>query len=291
MRLIGHLPAEASARTFGDFLFVEGIDNQIDHEKDAGWAIWIRDEDKIQEALALLDAFRASPADPKYSAKAREATQLRAAKEKDAAAFRKRMITPDQVFRPVGGYRFGPLTAGLILVSVAVFVLSKFGKEPHQISALFITDYLNSGLQEVRSGQIWRLFTPMFIHFTVLHILFNMMWLHDLGSMIEARQGALRLALLVFLIAGFSNLGQYPVSGPVFGGMSGVVYGLLGYVWMRGKFDPASGLALHQSTVLMMLIWFFACLAGFVGQVANTAHAVGLVMGMVWGYVSSLRAG
>lgn len=292
MRLIGHLAGESSAQTFGDYLYVLGIDNQIDFEKDTGWAVWIHDEDRIQEAMQLLETYRTNPADPKYAAKARDAGQLRAAKQKDDAAYRKRMITPDRVFRPVagyGGYRIGPLTAGLIMASAGVFLLSRLGREPQHVSALFMTDYLNSGLVEIRSGQVWRLFTPVLVHFGVLHILFNMMWLHDLGSMIEARQGSLRLALLVLVIAGFSNLGQYLVSGPVFGGMSGVIYGLLGYVWMRGKFDPASGLMLHQSTVIMMLIWFFACLVGVIPGVANTTHTVGLVMGMAWGYLSSLR--
>ena len=126
----------------------------------------------------------------------------------------------------------------------------------------------------------------MFIHYGILHILFNMLWLHDLGSMIEGRQSTQKLAFLVFAIAGISNLAQYVVSGPKFGGMSGVVYGLLGYIWMRGKFDPGSGLFLHPSTVTMMLIWFVICLTGFVGA-ANTVHATGLAMGMAWGYFSS----
>jgi len=71
--------------------------------------------------------------------------------------------------------------------------------------------------------------------------------------------------------------------------MSGVIYGLLGYVWLRGKFDPGSGLYLHPSTVTMMIIWFFLCLTGIVGSIANVTHAVGLGMGMAWGYLSSLR--
>ena len=98
-----------------------------------------------------------------------------------------------------------------------------------------------------------------------------------------------RLALLVVVIGVCSNLAQYYYSGPVFGGMSGVVYGLLGYIWIRGKFDPGSGLYLHPQTVIMMLIWFVACFTPLVPHVANTVHAVGLVIGIVWGYLSSLR--
>ena len=92
-------------------------------------------------------------------------------------------------------------------------------------------------------------------------------WLRDLGSMIEERQSTRRLALLVFTISAASNLAQYLVSGPRFGGMSGVVYGLLGYIWIRGKFDPSSGLFLHPTTVQMMLIWFVLCRPVFSGDV------------------------
>lgn len=129
----------------------------------------------------------------------------------------------------------------------------------------------------------------MFIHMTITHILFNMLWLRDLGSMIEARQSSLLLAVLVLVFAAGSNLAQYFVAGPGFGGMSGVVYALVGYIWIRGKLDPGSGLYLHPTTVTMSIIWFFACLFHLVGDVANTAHAAGLLMGMTWGWLSSIR--
>ena len=140
---------------------------------------------------------------------------------------------------------------------------------------------------EISQGQIWRLFTPMFIHFGIIHLLFNMLWLRNLGTMIEKRQNTWILVLLVLVIAAASNLGQYAVSGPRFGGMSGVVYGLLGYIWIRGKFDPFSGLFLHRQTVVMMIVWFFLCLSGVIGNIANTAHGVGLVLGIVWGFISA----
>ena len=116
-----------------------------------------------------------------------------------------------------------------------------------------------------------------------------MLWLRDLGSMIEGRQSTRQLALLVVLMGVCSNVAQYFASGPMFGGMSGVVYGLLGYIWIRGKFDPGSGLFLHQTTVVMMLVWYVLCLMNLLGNIANTAHTVGLFMGMGWGYLASLR--
>jgi GlpG protein len=107
--------------------------------------------------------------------------------------------------------------------------------------------------------------------------------------MIEGRQSWRMLAVLVLVIAVGSNLAQFFYAGPVFGGMSGVVYGLLGYIWMRGKFDPGSGLYLHPTTVTMMIIWFLACFTPFIPHVANGTHAAGLVIGLAWGYLSSLR--
>ena len=295
MRIIGHLDNEANARTFADFLYVQGIDNQLEFQKEEGWAIWVRDEDKLENATRLLAGFRQSPTDARYQTESKGAAQLRVQEEKNAEAYRKKTRGRRDLFRPLAAYGFGPLTFALIVLCVVVFIWSRFARDLDAIHALFISEQigghrdLSAMLPEVRHGQVWRLFTPAFIHMGALHILFNMLWLRDLGSMIESRQGSLHLALLVLVLAGLSDFGQYYVSGPIFGGMSGVVYGLLGYIWIYGKFDPGSGLFLHPSTVNMMLIWFVLCYTNLLGPVANTAHAVGLVSGMAWGYLSSLR--
>ena len=295
--MIGHLADDKAARTLADYLYVQKIESHLEFDKAEGWAIWINDEDRIEEAARLLTEFRANPNAPKYRAEARSASELRAEAKKDEAKYRKKLSDRRQLFRPLSDYGFGPLTIGLIAISVIVAIYSKLGDDPQPIMRLFITDYMvsdrflewNSSLPEIMHGQVWRLVTPIFIHFSALHILFNMLWLRDLGSMIEGRQSSRMLAVLVLAIAACSNLVQFWYGGPVFGGMSGVVYGLLGYIWIRGRFDPGSGLYLHPSTVTMMLIWFFACFTPLIPHVANAAHAAGLVMGLAWGYLSSLR--
>jgi GlpG protein len=294
MRLIGHLAEETAARTFADYLYVQGITSQVEFEKPDGWGIWINEEDRIEEASGLLATFRQNPTDPKYRAEAKSAAERRAEVEKDEAKYRKKVTDGRHLFQPLRDYGFGPVTAVLIVLSVVVFILSKFGNDPQPVMGLFITDFTTGitfgpHLPEIQHGQLWRLITPIFIHFGAMHIIFNMMWLRDLGSMIEARQSSWRLAVLVLAVAACSNLAQFLMAGPVFGGMSGVVYGLLGYIWMRGKFDPGSGLYLHPTTVTMMIIWFFLCFTPIIPHVANGVHAVGLVMGIAWGYLSSLR--
>lgn len=294
MRVIGHLTTEESARRFGDYLFVQGIDNQVECQKNDGWAIWVTDEDKLQSAAELLSAFRENPTAPQYQLPARKATALREEQAREDAAYQKKVHDRRDVFRSTDGFGFGPLTFGLIVVSVLVYILITVGSRSQWLTMLSITNHStvyngDFSLPEIRHGQVWRLITPIFLHFGILHILFNMLWLKDLGSMIESRQGPGYLALLVLVVAAFSNVAQFYFSHtPAFGGMSGVVYGLLGYIWMRGKFDPGSGLFLHPSTVTMMLIWLVVCYTGLMGPVANTAHTVGLALGMAWGYLASL---
>ena len=289
MRLIGHLADESAARRFANFLYVQDIQNQLEHEKSDGWGIWVSDEDKLRTAAGLLNEFRQNPKDPKYR-RQDKAEELRAQKEKENEAYQKKIQTRRHLFQPLTPYGFGPLTFALIVGCLAAYAVSGFSNDMAALHRLFITEVTGNTFPEIKHGEIWRLLTPIFIHFSALHIIFNLLWLRDLGSMVEGRQSTLHLLALVVVIGVGSNVTEMLYShNPIFGGMSGVVYGLLGYIWVRGKMDPASGLMLHPSTVTMMLIWFFICLTGKVGNIANGAHAGGLLMGMAWGYLSSLK--
>jgi GlpG protein len=294
MRLIGHLPNEASALTFSDYLVGNGISNEVESEKE-GWAVWIHSEDELPRAKELLTKYAGNPNDPEYVRKALKtrATRRKLAEEEEEGA--NRTFDRSQVFAKSLPYGVGPLTLVFVVLSVAIAVLAWVGFADRIKAELMMTQispegYARRGLLEIRDGEFWRLLTPVFIHYAPLHLLFNMLWLLDLGSMIESRQGTGRLGLLVIIIGIVSNLAQNWTSGPNFNGMSGVVYGLLGYIWMKGKFDPACGLYLHPHTVAMMLIWFFLCLANLIPHIANTAHAAGLGLGIVWGYLASLNS-
>lgn len=177
--------------------------------------------------------------------------------------------------------RISPLTIALIAISVLVTLVSQFGQNREMVYGLLML------MDRIMAGEIWRVITPIFLHLGLLHIVFNMLWLYDLGGMVEIRQGTTRFAILVGITAVISNFAQLLWDGPGFGGMSGVVYGLLGYVWAQGQFNPRAGLILHQAIVIMMLIWFFVCWLGLVGNVANMAHTMGLVSGVALGWAYS----
>lgn len=138
-------------------------------------------------------------------------------------------------------------------------------------------------------GEYWRLVTPVFLHFGIFHLAFNGLWLWELGRRIETLAGTLHMLMIVLLMAIASNVGQYLWSGPaLFGGMSGVVYGLLGYVWIRNRVSPRAILSLPGGLLGFMLIWLLAGMSGFMEllmgvNIANAAHAIGLISGMVLG--------
>jgi GlpG protein len=287
--MIGHVATEPAARTFSDYLYVKGIRNQLEAEADGTWAIWIHGEDELEQARSLLRSFLVNPDDAGVKRTAAHARELAAREEEEEVTARKWRFDRDRLF-PSGWSANGPLTLTLIAISILVYVIREYTSLSGWTQYLFIADLIISPtreLPEVREGQVWRLLTPIFLHFGVLHILFNMLWLRDLGSMIENRLGTLYLLLLVVVVGVGSNMAQYFVTGnSQFGGMSGVVYGLLGFIWMKGRYDPGSGLYLHQSTVAMMLIWL---VFGYTGalHIANTVHTVGLAVGVVWGFVSA----
>ena len=128
--------------------------------------------------------------------------------------------------------------------------------------------------------------TPIFLHFGPLHLLFDMYMLYLLGSLVEARRGSWLLAGLVLASAVASNVGQYWQHGPNFGGMSGVDYALFGYCWMQSRFDPRRDIFISPRTVAMLMLWLFICMfSKSAGDIANTAHVVGLAIGLAAGYL------
>jgi len=175
------------------------------------------------------------------------------------------------------------LTVALIAICLIMALLSQLGAN-RQVVVVFLVNWY-----ELSQFELWRLVTPIFLHFGILHLGFNMLWLWQLGGVIEMRFSTRRLLLLVVVIGVLSNLAELAWSGPFFGGMSGVVYGLLGYVWMQAKFNPWSGLFVPQQIIAMMLAWYLLCWTGWFGNIANMAHTAGLVSGVLWGYLESVR--
>lgn len=146
--------------------------------------------------------------------------------------------------------------------------------------------------RDIKKGEVWRLFTPMFLHFGPMHIAFNLYWLWSLGALIEIRYRSARYLLLVLGLAMFSNIPQALFSGTNFGGMSGVNYGLFGFMLLNQKYHPTPSFRLDKHTVFMMIAWLVICfLGGANSGIANWAHGFGFLGGAGVGFTIAMMAG
>ncbi|MDU8432457.1 rhomboid family intramembrane serine protease [Pseudomonas syringae pv. actinidifoliorum] len=193
--------------------------------------------------------------------------------------------------------RNSPVTALVLLVTLLVAGVTLLGDNLEAIRWLTFQDFRINGeyatflpLSEMlASGQWWRIVSPMLIHFGILHLAMNGMWFWELGRRIEVRQGSVSLLLLTLLFSAVSNYVQYLFSGPsLFGGLSGVLYGLLGHCWIYQMLAPNPVYRLPRGVLIMMLVWLALCLSGLVsmlgfGEIANGAHVGGLIIGCITG--------
>lgn len=149
--------------------------------------------------------------------------------------------------------------------------------------------------EKISEGEVWRLFTPALLHSDIFHILFNMLWLIALGSQMELRMSKWQFILLILIVAVVSNTAQYLMSGANFIGISGVLTGMLAYVWYRQRYMPWEGYQFLPSTFTIMAVFILGLAAlqtgsffteiyfntSFSPGFANTAHIVGAITGYV----------
>ena len=129
--------------------------------------------------------------------------------------------------------------------------------------------------------------TPALMHFSAIHLIFNLGWWLHLGDRLIKRTSA-KMLLVLFVVSGLvSNWAQYFFVDKNFGGLSGVVYALLGYAWVYGARHTSEAPLVEKPIVGFMLIWM---LVGFSDvlfiNMANWAHLFGLLSGMLLGVFS-----
>jgi GlpG protein len=141
----------------------------------------------------------------------------------------------------------------------------------------------------IRIGELWRLISPIFLHFGPMHLAFNGLYLYRYGTLIEQKKGHWKMLAIILLAAVIGNVAEGMWQGfrgdPLasFGGMSGVTFGLGGYLWMKGKVAPYEKLGLSSYDVGFMLAWLVLCMVTtLVGAmaIANAAHLMGMAAGM-----------
>ena len=322
MRQLTTLKDEAAAQRFAAWLVTQKIEAHAEQEKE-GWAIWVREEDQLKAAKEQLAQYQADPEHTRY----KSAVQQAAAMEREEQLKRERsQKNTIEMSRNWGGPGAGPakkrpIVLVMILASILVAVLTNFGESNHElIGGLQINGARALGKvgpdgklrtpivpvwSSIQAGQISRLVTPIFIHFGLMHLVFNLWMLYDFGGQIEHQLQSWQFLLLVLVIAVGSNVVQVVVDSllkrPEFpyagnhGGMSGVIYGLLGFLYIRANLLQDRAFQLPSQTALIAFIWLVGCIfwnylpRNLVGDdaphIANGAHVGGLLIGMALAFI------
>ena len=273
MYRVKQLDASLDLGGFSQWLRSQGVPHRISAEGDFQ-VLWLENQEHAEPVLEALDRFLAEPA-------IRQAVEH----QNRSPVFVQGRWQPSP--------RHAPLVLGIIVLGVLMAWFTSLGSNQFTANLLIIdpraygwdsmAERLDALSATLASGQVWRLFTPDFLHFSWTHIIFNSVMLWFLGSQIEWFDGRTRLVVLFIVTSLLSNGLQYMVSGPFFGGLSGVVYGILGYCWLsqrtlpRFQFPPA----LVTFAVVWMVIGFTPVpeMLGL-GRMANEAHLGGFVAGL-----------
>lgn len=273
MYRVKQIEAGTDLAGFSRWLKEQGVEHRIT-EEGGGQVLWLENPDYAEPVLQALDRFLSEP-------------ELREQVNE---------IAHSPVFvrgRWQPSPRHAPFVLTLIIIAACVAWLTGLGQN-NLSTYLMMTDprvydfgtlaaRVQALVATLGHGEVWRLFSPDFLHFSWTHIVFNSVMLWFLGSQIEWFDGRQRLLVLFIVVSLLSNGFQYLMSGPLFGGLSGVVYGILGYCWLsqrrraRFQFPPA----LITFAVAWMALGFTPLpeVLGL-GRMANEAHLGGFLAGL-----------
>ncbi|BBT68586.1 rhomboid family intramembrane serine protease GlpG [Aeromonas caviae] len=258
------------AQALVDYLATLGIPCELT-QSELGVSVWLADERRLAQAQQEVKRFLSEPNHPRYMEASWQSGHADARID-----YSKGMTDPVTDFL----HQAGPLTLVVIIACLAIYALDAIGLPIFDELAFHPT------LAQFTDWQAWRYVTPAFIHFSVLHLVFNLLWWWYLGGQIEQRLGSGKLFILLIVGAALPNIAEFFASGPRFGGLSGVVYALLGYSWLRTRLQPDCGLAMPPALMGFMLVWLVLGFLDMLGTpTANMAHLVGLLVGLAQGWL------
>lgn len=260
-------------QAFIDYMAAKKVHIKMTSDGDGQFSLWLIDDSQFVFVDAELKDFLAHPDASKYQAASWEVG--------DASLVSFRYTSPN--FLSYIHEHAGKVTLGVMIMAIIAYGLTLFGLQ----GAVF--SFMHFPAESGQKWQVWRWFTHGLLHFSLLHIVFNLLWWWQLGGSIEKRLGSGVLASIFFISAAGSGLAQYSIEGANFGGLSGVVYALVGFLWMFGWQKPQVGLGIQKSILVFMLAWLILAFIQPFYPIANSAHLAGLVIGMALGLYEARR--
>lgn len=319
MRELATLPNQQDAQVLVDYLLTQKIPAEV-RQDDGQPVVWVREEDHLERAKIIWAEFAGQPGDPKYRAASKPAQELRKLQQKLEKKTASQLIDAADFWDNPDPRRL-PVTMTFIVLCIVFSVYTELGHNRNRLNQFMFFDhnatYLPAGtkaspeeiaakreeqLQPLQRGELWRLITPVFIHLSLLHLFLDLSSLYFLAGIIERRRPAWWVVGFILLSGMLSNIAQFyaprlfdffPLKDATlgtaqWGGMSGVGFALFGFLLSKTLYAPEPGLTLPHFINLFMLIFMVACMTGLLGNVANTAHVSGLVVGMLIGVAPKL---
>lgn len=170
-----------------------------------------------------------------------------------------------------------PFTSFITFLCILIYVLTTIDRQ---------SIYLSLHFPELpdQAEEIWRYFSHTLVHLSLSHLLFNLLWWWLFARLIERNQGIMRIICLYLISSIISGFAQYFASGATFFGLSGVVYAVLGYVWLESYFDRTKQFNVPTGFSWLLIIGiisgFFSPLLGI--SIGNSAHISGLICGCIF---------
>jgi len=277
---------EKNAQRFANYLNSIKIECELRPEEDipegeeSEWGFWLYNEDQISQASELKSEFLGDPFNNKFDVKAKKIKEVKAPVAKGA----KYVDVRSEIFQ-ASEHKSFPVSSAVMFLCGILYVASLSESYANVTKWLYYSQFVGKSFPEISNGQVWRIITPIFMHGGFFHVLFNLLWFHQLGRQIEKNIGSVKFLLFILAVGALVNTSQYLVSGANFVGLSGVVYALLGYIWVFSKYKYNARYELPDQTMFLMMVWLVLCF--FMPNVANTQHVVGLLSGAGLGFLAA----
>jgi membrane associated rhomboid family serine protease len=213
--------------------------------------------------------------------------------------FNKKVEEPKGFEYLLGWIKTYPMTALLFLISISLFIsvsyyeTFEYSKYPSYVAeylAIIKTGGVLGGPAQVLiwEGDIWRIFVNLFHHGNLMHIFFNLYALYIFGSFSELFLGKFKYLIFIILCGLFQQISCQLTIEPGAIGLSGIIFGLFGFLWMIKPLDPTIEKFMRPELIKLMLVQLVIFIPltyfNFI-NIANVGHISGLVYGVLFGYI------
>ena len=196
------------------------------------------------------------------------------------------------------------VTGALLILTLTAFCLSSFGQDLNRLTKFFMSDVLyqrtvienqlvekavySPAIEEIKSGEVWRLFTNVFIHKNLIHFLINLLLLYKLGRIIEETSGLSYILTITLIAIPLNSYLEFSMSKtPLFGGLNALILTFYGFIVLRAMYDTRYFSKIQPGSFFFMGAWLASGFLNIFHINMSYGALFGLILGMLWGFFSA----